>query len=224
MKKIVMKKLSGLLFIAFFSLTANAQYLDSATVMDETSPSSVHVFGSFWSSGSFMAGIQNFDLNQLGNSDTLRMDVFFKPCGGFAEIIPFDTIFDFSDNLENYNVLMARSVLFNADSTSESCDYQPIPTFFDSVYAPRTILGTSDKFQKPKISIYPNPVKGNLILKTPPDFGLREVKLYDLKGRLISEFPSGQRNFDVSGLPSGLYCLVLRSASYGLITEKVVIE
>ena len=72
------------------------------------------------------------------------------------------------------------------------------------------------------ISIYPNPTTGKITL----DFAqadIRELKITNLTGKILFEKTDVQHNetFDLSGLPSGIYILNVRTDN-GLLTRKVV--
>jgi len=55
------------------------------------------------------------------------------------------------------------------------------------------------------ISIYPNPTKGNLFVRSKDE--VRKIVIYDLSGRIIRSSISGIKKMDISELPSSAYII-----------------
>jgi hypothetical protein len=82
------------------------------------------------------------------------------------------------------------------------------------------VLGTP-LFRAGGIAVYPNPTEGFVNISSLDT--LQSLKLYDLQGRLLQDslLNNTTHALDVSGHPSGLYLLEIRSAS-GVKVEKIV--
>ena len=78
-----------------------------------------------------------------------------------------------------------------------------------------------------KLTVYPNPTKGEFILNNPNSLELQNAVLYDLRGRKILakdlKNMSSQFKFNVEGLEKSLYFLVVTS-QIGVKEFRLVIE
>ncbi|MEO1806730.1 MAG: T9SS type A sorting domain-containing protein, partial [Bacteroidota bacterium] len=69
-------------------------------------------------------------------------------------------------------------------------------------------------------AVYPNPGQGKLTLETHQDW--RQVRLYDLQGKVVMEvrdLTAGTYNWDLSHLPEGLYVLRAMSLDSNALTK-----
>lgn len=64
------------------------------------------------------------------------------------------------------------------------------------------------------ISVFPNPCRGVFHIASLPESS--EVRLFDLFGRLVREYPQGTRDFDTVSLPEGFYILKVGENSFFL--------
>ena len=72
-------------------------------------------------------------------------------------------------------------------------------------------------------SLYPNPAKNLLTIKTDYDKGAVSVLVLNMQGQEVMYFTvEGQRTIDVSRLPAGIYTVKMLGGS--VVTQKVVIE
>lgn len=72
-------------------------------------------------------------------------------------------------------------------------------------------------------SLYPNPAKNLLTIKTDYDKGAVSVLVLNMQGQEVMYFTvEGQRTIDVSRLPAGVYTVKMLGGS--VVTQKVVIE
>lgn len=82
-----------------------------------------------------------------------------------------------------------------------------------------TTLGTGEISNNlSEISLYPNPTSGILNIESKSE--IRNVALFDLSGRKISEFNSSQIN--ISSLPKGIYLIKISTKDGKTTTKKVV--
>ncbi len=81
-------------------------------------------------------------------------------------------------------------------------------------------LGTSEisKTQADNLSVYPNPSKGEVHLKT--DKKVRSTSVIDMSGKILTTNDSGKT--DISSLPKGTYLLKVDFADGTSTTEKVI--
>lgn len=81
------------------------------------------------------------------------------------------------------------------------------------------------EIQNNKITIFPNPVVDKIVLSNFDSFENLKIEIFDLQGKLIlkREENSGKREFDLSGLKSGVYIItVLNSTNEKLISRKLI--
>jgi len=114
----------------------------------------------------------------------------------------FDTIID--DNIITVATL----------SLSCSSDDQPKP----AVVQFATGELSTDNYQQPAITHYPNPVKDILTFTSP----IEKVEVYDLTGKLVIANNSTANSIDLSQLQKGLY--MVRVSQNGVITNNKIIK
>ena len=73
-------------------------------------------------------------------------------------------------------------------------------------------------------SVYPNPVRGKLMIKTALKDGIGAVKLYDMRGVLLKSAAGtgSEADIDFSALPSGVYSLEIQSGKS--VVKKMVVK
>jgi hypothetical protein len=88
-------------------------------------------------------------------------------------------------------------------------------------------LSVEDEELKDAISIYPNPSKGSFNIKNRSLINLEKVVIYDISGRLISEYnmtnSSRIKTINLVGVSKGMYFINIQSER-GIITKKLVLE
>jgi hypothetical protein len=93
--------------------------------------------------------------------------------------------------------------------------------FTDAVLAIDDVSSINDEF-----TIFPNPSKGILKIKSLTDFGYSKIALFDLNGREVfskNKNITGTINLDLEHLNKGLYILSIKGESYNL-NKKILIE
>lgn len=86
-----------------------------------------------------------------------------------------------------------------------------------------TGLGVEKVKLKNKLIVYPNPAKENLYLKTAAQLSIEKIKLFDMRGKTVREYPSNARQLEVNNLAPGNYFLKF-STKQGVITKKVMVK
>lgn len=89
----------------------------------------------------------------------------------------------------------------------------------------RTATSSIANASRVKSSIYPNPSRGELTLKTDVGVQMQKAELYDLSGRLLlTQALNGlpEEHLDLSSLKNGLYQLHIHT-SEGLSVQKLVL-
>ena len=81
-----------------------------------------------------------------------------------------------------------------------------------------------DTFSQSAFTIYPNPAKNILNIKTNENLSLKNVQLYDLTGKLISSCTFLNNSIDVESLTTGSYLLVLTDSNEKRHTRKFLKE
>jgi len=72
-----------------------------------------------------------------------------------------------------------------------------------------------------EIVVYPNPVKNRLTVFVPEKNMLKNIRLVDGKGKVMLKQSGDYRTFNLSGLPNGMYIMVLETDD-GTIEKKIV--
>jgi len=72
-------------------------------------------------------------------------------------------------------------------------------------------------------TIFPNPTSDILNISILNDFKLLSIQLIDLNGKLVKQFPTYEKQLDISNIPGGQYFLKIEFNN-GFITEKVIIK
>jgi hypothetical protein len=80
--------------------------------------------------------------------------------------------------------------------------------------------GLSEHNAQSIFSIYPNPTNGRIMMNSDIE-GTLEV--FDHLGQLIISAPAGEKSFDMSSQPSGIYFIQLKTSNK-LLTEKFIKE
>jgi hypothetical protein len=94
-------------------------------------------------------------------------------------------------------------------------------------YSGGCALGIEEDVLNKGITLYPNPTKGQLFINNNGTVALEGANLYDINGRLISNYKledSSKRNeIDLSSIAKGVYFLNIYSEA-AFITKKVVLQ
>ena len=88
-------------------------------------------------------------------------------------------------------------------------------------------LSVEEEELKDALSIYPNPSKGSFNIKNTSLINLEKVVIYDISGRLISEYDmtnsSRIKTINLVGVSKGMYFINIQSKR-GRITKKLILE
>jgi len=79
---------------------------------------------------------------------------------------------------------------------------------------------SQDEFLKESISIYPNPVTNVLKIES-SSTAIDNIKIYDLRGRLVEKYDGVNNQIDVSHLQRGVFILEINTAT-GILSEKLI--
>lgn len=90
-------------------------------------------------------------------------------------------------------------------------------TWFGAIYSTVVRLGTQDVDTK-KLSIYPNPVKDFINIKSAGK--VNKVSVYNTEGQILLEVDSTKIN--VSKIPSGMYLMKIDFAAGEVQTQKLI--
>lgn len=71
--------------------------------------------------------------------------------------------------------------------------------------------------------VYPNPAKENLYLKTAAQLSIEKIKLFDMRGKTVREYPFNSRQLDISNLAPGNYFLQLQLNGRKVV-ERIVVK
>jgi len=74
------------------------------------------------------------------------------------------------------------------------------------------------------LKVYPNPARNHFRIEVPEGAQhLESVQLWDVQGRAVRAWPAGQKQFDIEGLPAGMY-VVRAMGKAGVFTQKLILE
>lgn len=76
--------------------------------------------------------------------------------------------------------------------------------------------------EKDAFSVYPNPAKGTLFLKT-NGASIQSLALADISGKVVRTFPEAAETLDISGMAPGAYLLLIETKDQ-LLRRKIVLE
>ena len=167
----------------------------------------------------------NLDNNQLTNIDlSQNQDLLLIFCennqltsadirNGANENINIE--FDYFRMTNNPN-LICIFVDDAAYSTENWSEVDPTSTFVETE-AECAVLAVED-FEESTISVYPNPAKNVLHIKTPVSFN--KVEIYTIQGQKVLENTS--ESIDVSILNAGVYMLVIEVARGDRIVKRFI--
>lgn len=79
---------------------------------------------------------------------------------------------------------------------------------------------------RPSWTLYPNPASDEVRLEVPATLHVVDLRVYDAQGRQVDQISNGNgiRTFSVSGLPSGLYYITVRSTSGASGTQTLQVD
>jgi len=118
-----------------------------------------------------------------------------------------------SDDISGGNSVHARS-------TGSSICGQGTMSNFDCA----TLSLNENEFAN-TLFIYPNPTKDVLHIKHSSNISLEKAILYDVRGRLISEFNLGNStSINTSQLHSGVYFIQIDDTNNNTLTKKIIVE
>jgi Secretion system C-terminal sorting domain len=88
-------------------------------------------------------------------------------------------------------------------------------------FSTSTTLGVEDTVLNSKITVYPNPTQGNIVVKASIDYTIKNMTVYSVTGRLVKYFRNANNSLDISNLVNGIYFLKINTDK-GTLTKKIV--
>jgi hypothetical protein len=101
-------------------------------------------------------------------------------------------------------------------------------TFSSNILDANDVVGIGEKNNSPKVSVkvFPNPASGELRIEN-PEFGIREVEIYDVNGQKIDQQEIDGSQFlitvDISEFKQGLYFVVAKNEKGRKSTARFVV-
>ncbi len=218
-----MKQLVFALF-AFGIFSASAQSIDSAHISYTGQTLSTYIegrlFDADWPHGiqyPTHRAISSIHYQQL--NDTVRMDVFFLPCGPLTRILPYDTL------VEKNIVISPGSktlLMYSRDTIKPGCGKSD--RYTDTVMLSFNVpISLKEYPLNNRINLYPNPGRGLFTLETAKGIAVKEVKVKSLSGRAVAVFARQEEVLDLRHLPKGVY-LVEVHTEQGIAVKKLLLE
>ena len=211
-----MKKL---LFFLFFICSTNlfAQYIDNIVLLNNSTPPSLHIYGTYSSSGVSITSITH------EVSDTFKIKLFFKDCAGLTVIVPFDTIIQFDNNWPAAPTQLQALSIIDTNTTDLNCG--PV-TAFDTLYtynATWQSLNVGNHPVKPNVKVYPNPTSDFITIENNDTEPFLSIELLNYTGKRIKSFNPSNTSVNLSDLAPGVYLLQMTTAE-GNFCEKIRLE
>lgn len=180
-----------------------------------------------WYFGSGLSAINQFDfqsvaLHELGHGHQL------------GHVISLVNNGDNLDDVMHYNLSISESqkVLFSSNITAamaiQTRSTTIVPCAGTSVMTNHPCsLSIDEEELKEAISIYPNPSNGTFNIKNTSLINLDKVTIYDMSGRLISEYDMRNsarvETINLYGASKGMYFVNIHSEK-AMITKKLVLD
>ncbi len=74
-----------------------------------------------------------------------------------------------------------------------------------------------------KLSVYPNPSTGNVLIRTPEDTPMESITIHDLMGKTIAEYKLTNNKFETNlNLPNGIYIANIK-VKQGIASTRIVL-
>lgn len=211
-----MKKFLSILLIVC-STNLFAQYIENIVLLNNSTPPSLHIYGSYGSTGVSITSITH------EISDTFKIKLFFKVCAGLTVIIPFDTIIAFNNNWPAAPThLQALSIL---DTTTTDLNCGPVITF-DTLYTYNVTwpsLNIDNHNSKPKFNIYPNPTSNFITIEIADTEQILAIELLDYAGKRSKSFNPNSTSVNLNDLAPGVYLLQI-TTTQGKYCEQIRLE
>lgn len=121
---------------------------------------------------------------------------------------------DFDTNTYSSTYFRSFAVKFGNNNNNTGCEVNGMPIAEGIPAVSESIKTEQETVITPKLVVYPNPVQNQLVVSNISPAEYDRLTIYNMQGGLILQQPakSNTVRFDVSGLPDGMYLLVLRSA------------
>lgn len=102
---------------------------------------------------------------------------------------------------------------FGNNSNNNGCEVNGIPVAESITEIAESSKTEVETIITPKLVVYPNPVQNQLVVSNINPVEYDRITIYNMQGALVLQQPAKTNTvrFDVSGLPDGMYLLVLRS-------------
>lgn len=208
------------LFLVFFFVCSTnlfAQYIDNIVLLNNSTPPSLQIYGSYGSTGISITSITH------EVSDTFKINLFFKACAGLTVIVPFDTIIAFNNNWPAAPThLQALSIL---DTTTTDLNCGPVTTF-DTLFtynATWLSLNVANHNAAPEISIYPNPTSDYITIENNNSEQFLSIELLDYAGKRSKSFNPNSTSVNLNDLAPGVYLLQI-TTTQGKYCEQIRLE
>lgn len=76
------------------------------------------------------------------------------------------------------------------------------------------------EFEAKNVALFPNPANNSFSIKSVT--GIKSVAVYDLNGKLVSNFSSQKEVYDISALLTGLYFIEVQNVDNEIFVEKLL--
>jgi photosystem II stability/assembly factor-like uncharacterized protein len=84
-------------------------------------------------------------------------------------------------------------------------------------------VGITEKKREREIKVYPNPANENIRIEATVEVTVKNLKLFDLNGKLVREFNATDMVLGISGLAKGEYLLLIETDK-AIFREKIILQ
>ncbi len=85
------------------------------------------------------------------------------------------------------------------------------------------VCSGTDEHKLHNVTLYPNPVKDQLLINVSEGFDLKSVKISNVRGEIVYEINNAVEHIDLSNFPSGVYFVELITPAYSRM-ERIIIR
>ena len=214
-----MKKITFLIVFAFYCNVAFSQTIHSLNVSPNSSNTvdvNINVIHNDY------IQFKDYLVETIGNVITLKVCYEYDTVPSASNLnntftIPINDNISYTLNIEIYRVLLTLS-----------CDYLDMidnaTLEFTTPLTATVYLGVEDfKAMANKVTLYPNPVKGEVNIIKANDLTIHKLEVYTMLGSKIKTVRSQFERLDVTNFSDGLYFLTFHS-NKGVFQKKIIIS
>jgi hypothetical protein len=184
----------------------------------------------------FVKNVESYDIDGHAGKLITISDTLYRSCRehNYGEWVTVNTKYEVNTDgwYEGIGSLKSLIELEHIDNFASSVNALELLCFWnhnDLIYHHKyksgcsyafKFTGIEEIFHEKKISIYPNPTKGELTINT--DLDISSIQIYDIKGNTIIK--TKQKNINISNYSKGIYLVKIHTISNEIKEYKIIKE